>query len=59
MHETRGMKTMRVFTVPLVSVAFCIACHPTGASGAEPSGNTREVFAMKSFGGGLQIFLPI
>jgi len=25
---------------------------------SKPSGNTREVFAMKSFGGGLQIFLP-
>lgn len=24
----------------------------------EPSGNTREVFAMKSFDGGLQVFLP-
>lgn len=24
----------------------------------KPSGNTRDVFAMKSFGGGLQIFLP-
>ena len=28
------------------------------AAYSEPSGNTREVFAMKSFGGGLQIFLP-
>jgi formylglycine-generating enzyme required for sulfatase activity len=28
------------------------------AAYSKPSGNTREVFAMKSFGGGLQIFLP-
>jgi len=28
------------------------------AAYSKPQGNTREVFAMKSFGGGLQIFLP-
>jgi len=28
------------------------------AAYSKPSGNTREVVAMKSFGGGLQIFLP-
>ncbi len=28
------------------------------AAYSKPSGNTRDVFAMKSFGGGLQIFLP-
>ena len=28
------------------------------AAYSQPAGNTREVFAMKSFGGGLQIFLP-
>jgi len=28
------------------------------AAYSKPSGNTREVFAMKSFSGGLQIFLP-
>ena len=28
------------------------------AAYSRPSGNTRDVFAMKSFGGGLQIFLP-
>jgi len=28
------------------------------AAYSKPSGNTREVFAMKSFGGGMQIFLP-
>lgn len=28
------------------------------AAYSKPSGNTREVFAMKSFDGGLQIFLP-
>jgi hypothetical protein len=28
------------------------------AAYTSPSGNTRDVFAMKSFGGGLQIFLP-
>ena len=28
------------------------------AAYSKPSGNTREVFAMKSFAGGLQIFLP-
>jgi formylglycine-generating enzyme required for sulfatase activity len=28
------------------------------ATYGKPLGNTREVFAMKSFGGGLQIFLP-
>jgi len=28
------------------------------AAYSKPSGNTREVLAMKSFGGGLQIFLP-
>ena len=28
------------------------------AAYTKPSGNTREVMAMKSFGGGLQIFLP-
>ncbi len=28
------------------------------AAYSKPSGNTREVIAMKSFGGGLQIFLP-
>lgn len=28
------------------------------ATYSKPSGNTRDVFAMKSFGGGLQIFLP-
>ena len=28
------------------------------AAYSKPPGNTREVFAMKSFGGGLQIFLP-
>jgi formylglycine-generating enzyme required for sulfatase activity len=42
MHGTRGMKTMRVFTVVLVSVAFCIACHPTGVSGAEAGGDLLE-----------------
>lgn len=30
---------------------------PAAAYG-KPSGNTREVFAMPSFGGGLQVFLP-
>ena len=33
---------MRVFTVALVSVAFCIACQPTGASGAEASSDLLE-----------------
>ena len=33
---------MRVFTVALVSVAFCIACHPTGASGAEAGSDLLE-----------------
>lgn len=28
------------------------------AAYSKPSGNTRDVFAMKSFGGGLQVFLP-
>ena len=28
------------------------------AAYSKPSGNTRDVFAMKSFGGGMQIFLP-
>ncbi len=28
------------------------------AAYSKPSGNTRDVFAMKNFGGGLQIFLP-
>ena len=28
------------------------------AAYSKPRGNTREVFAMKSFGGGLQVFLP-
>ncbi len=28
------------------------------AAYSKPTGNTRDVFAMKSFGGGLQIFLP-
>jgi len=35
------MKTMRVFTAVLVSVAFCIAGYPTGAS-AEPGGDLLE-----------------
>ena len=34
-----------VITIP--AAAYC-----------KPTGNTRDVFAMKSFGGGLQIFLP-
>ena len=33
---------MRVFTVALVSVAFCIACHRTGASGAEAGSDLLE-----------------
>jgi len=41
-----------------------ITCGPGGvisipaAAYSKPKGNTREVFAMKSFGGGMQIFLP-
>ena len=34
-----------------------VALIPAAAY-SKPTGNTREVFAMKSFGGGLQIFLP-
>ena len=36
---------MRVFTVALLSLAFCIACHPTGASGAEAGSGLHERYA--------------
>lgn len=38
MHAKRKMKPMHVLTVALVSVAFFVAGHPTGASAAEPAG---------------------
>ncbi len=36
---------MRVFIVALVSVACWIACHPTGASGAEGGSDLHERYA--------------
>lgn len=36
---------MRVLTLALVLVAFCLACHPAGASGAEAGGDLHERYA--------------
>ncbi|MBT3296293.1 MAG: SUMF1/EgtB/PvdO family nonheme iron enzyme [Verrucomicrobia bacterium] len=41
MYGERGMKTMRLLTAILVSVAFCMAGHPTDASAA-PDGALLE-----------------
>ncbi len=54
----------KVMASPVTPVDRKITCGQDGvisipaAAYSKPSGNTREVFAMKSFGGGLQIFLP-
>lgn len=54
----------KVLASPVTPEDRKIAYGPAGvisipaAAYSSPSGNTREVFAMKSFGGGLQIFLP-
>ena len=54
----------KVMASPVTPEDRKITCSADGvisipaAAYSEPSGNTRDVFAMKSFGGGLQIFLP-
>ncbi len=59
MYAERAMKTMRVFTVVLLSVAFCIAGHPTGAS-AEPGGELLERYTgmLNQLRAGLTARLP-
>ena len=54
----------KVIASPVTSADRTITLNKDGsflipaAAYSKPSGNTRDVFAMKSFGGGLQIFLP-
>jgi len=54
----------KVIASPVTPEDTKITCGKDGvisipaAAYSKPSGDTRDVFAMKSFGGGLQIFLP-
>lgn len=44
MHGKQRMKTMRLLTVALVSIAFCMACQSRGASGSEADGKLLEQY---------------
>ncbi|MEM7013041.1 MAG: SUMF1/EgtB/PvdO family nonheme iron enzyme [Verrucomicrobiota bacterium] len=54
----------KIMASPVTDEDKKITYNPNGvisvpaAAYSKPTGNTREVLAMKSFGGGLQIFLP-
>ena len=39
------MKTVRVFTLALVAVAFCMAAHSTATFGAEATGEWVECYS--------------